>query len=259
MVSSPSKRRVQASRRISRERTKSWNWIGFILRPQAARRAEIGDAAFGGDAGAGEHDRAFALRDEVTKGRDGFGLRGDPDHRRSPVISPRRRLEIISMTATRIRKTIRMNATMSQWLFRAEVGEVVADAAGADDAEHGSGPHVGFEEIKRLAELDRQDLRQEGKAQDLEARAADRGDALDRFSVGILDRLGTEFRERREVRHHQRQHAGHRAETDGGDEHQRPDQRGNAAEDVEDAAHDEVDRPGSRPRSRRRDRRAERR
>ena len=57
--SSMAKRRRQLSSRISWLARKSSNSIGWYLGPDAAGRAEIRDAAFGRDAGAGErHDHS---------------------------------------------------------------------------------------------------------------------------------------------------------------------------------------------------------
>ena len=40
---------------------------GLVARPEAAGRAEVGNAAFGGDAGAGEHHRAPGALDQTRQ------------------------------------------------------------------------------------------------------------------------------------------------------------------------------------------------
>ena len=47
---------------------------GAILRPHAARRAEVGDAALGADAGAGEHDGGTRGGEPLGDFGDGFVL-----------------------------------------------------------------------------------------------------------------------------------------------------------------------------------------
>ena len=59
--------------------------------------------------------------------------------------------------------------------------------------------------------------------------------------VGGLDRLGEQLAERAEIRHRDRQHAGERAEADDVDPDQRPDQRIDAADRIEKAAHRKAD------------------
>ena len=61
---------ARTSSRISWLARKSSNWIGWYLGPDAAGRAEIRDAAFGRDAGAGErHDHAGRLDRARAGGR----------------------------------------------------------------------------------------------------------------------------------------------------------------------------------------------
>ena len=67
--------------------------------------------------------------------------------------------------------------------------------------------------------------------------AAGSPDALDLFLVGSLDGFGKQFAERAEIGQRNRQHAGKRAEANDVDPHQRPDQRIDAADGIERAAH----------------------
>ena len=80
-------------------------------------------------------------------------------------------------------------------------------------------------------------LRHQAEADFVQRVAAGGTDTLDLLLVGGLDRLGEQLAERAEIRDRDRQHAGKRAEADDVDPDQRPDQRIDAADRIEETAH----------------------
>ena len=117
------------------------------------------------------------------------------------------------------------------------LGQLQADAARADDADDGGRAGIRFDEIEHLPRDDRQHLRHQAKAYFMQRVAAGSPDALDLLPVGGLDRLGKQFAERAEVGQRDRQHTGKRAEANDVDPHQRPDQRIDTADGIEETAH----------------------
>src|SRR3954454_10950495 len=120
------------------------------------------------------------------------------------------------------------------------LGQLQADTAGPDDADDGGGAGIRFDEIEHLPRDDRQHLWHQAEAYLMHRVAAGSPDALDLFPVGGLDRLGKQFAERTEVRQRDLQHPGKRAETDDVDPHQRPDQRVDTADGIEEPAYREA-------------------
>ena len=93
-----------------------------------------------------------------------------------------------------------------------------------------------LDEIEHLPGDHGQHLRHQAKSDFVQRIAAGGPDALDLLLVGGLDRFGEQFAERAEIRHRNRQHAGKGAKTDDVDPDQRPDQRVDAADRIEEAA-----------------------
>ena len=94
-----------------------------------------------------------------------------------------------------------------------------------------------LDEIEHLPGDHGQHLRHQAEADLVQRIAAGGADAFDLLLVGGLDRLREQFAERAEIRHRNRQHAGERAEADDIDPHQRPDQRIDAADRIQEPAH----------------------
>ena len=118
--------------------------------------------------------------------------------------------------------------------------QVLADAAGADEAHDGRFAHVDLEAQQRVAHEIRRDLRQRAVAHgDVPGRAG-RRHALDRLHVDVLDDLGEQLAERAQRMDDDGQHAGHRAEPEGDHEHQREDQQRHGAAKLAEAAHGEA-------------------
>ena len=80
------------------------------------------------------------------------------------MIAKRSLLEIQSMTATAIRIIMISERDLSPFIDPDLLGQLQADAAGADDADDGRRARVGFEEIEHLPGDDREHLRQQAKA-----------------------------------------------------------------------------------------------
>ncbi len=98
-----------------------------------------------------------------------------------------------------------------------------------------------FDEIEHLAGDDRQHLRHQAEADFMQGAAAGSSDTFDLLLVGALDRLGEQFAERAEIRHGNREHARERAEAYDIDPDQRPDQRVDAADRVQETAYRKPD------------------
>ena len=74
--------------------------------------------------------------------------------------------------------------------------QVLADAAGADEAHHGGAAHVDLEAQQRVAGEVRQHLRQHREADRSDPARAGRSRTLDRLHVDVLDHLGEQLAER---------------------------------------------------------------
>jgi len=110
------------------------------------------------------------------------------------------------------------------------LGQLQANAAGADNADDGGRAGIRFDKIEHLTGNHRQYLRHQAKSYFVQRIAARRPDAFDLLAVSGLDRLGEQLAERAEIRHRNREHAGEGTETDDIDPDQRPDQRVDAAD-----------------------------
>ncbi len=98
-----------------------------------------------------------------------------------------------------------------------------------------------FDEIEHLTRDHGQDLRDQAEADLVQDAAAGSSDALDLLLVGAFNGLGEQFAQGAEIRHRDGEHAGKRAETDDIDPHQRPDQRVDAADRIQEAPHGETE------------------
>ena len=97
----------------------------------------------------------------------------------------------------------------------------MADAAGADDAEHGGRAHVGLKAIECVGAPQRHDLRDDAEDDLLQPRCSCRPDAFDGPRVDGLDGLREQLGDDADVVHGNRQHAGQWPEPDGNHEQQR--------------------------------------
>ena len=121
-----------------------------------------------------------------------------------------------------------------------------AEAAAADEAEHGGFADVDVPAEQRDRQEGRLHLRPVALEQDRERRGAGGGQRLDRAGLRLLDRLGQEFAGEADRVHGDREHAGERAGAEHRDEEQRPDQRVDRARRDQDEAADGVeDRPSA--------------
>jgi hypothetical protein len=120
------------------------------------------------------------------------------------------------------------------------IGQLETDAPCPHDPQDGSQARIGFEMIQYVAQHHRQDLRQDTKPHDLQPIGTGRPDALDLPALNVLDGFGEELGEGTGIADGNCHHPSERIEANGIDEHQRPEQRIDATDTVEDTAQAEV-------------------
>ena len=134
------------------------------------------------------------------------------------------------------KSSMMMTETFSHWKKRYCVNEHRADAAGADEAEHGRGADVQLEGIEREGHVVGQHLRQHRPAHHL-GTACYRRRRWPRWArVDAVDRLGQQLGDHADVEEDEGHDAGQRADADGGHEDERVEEVGDGADDAEDAA-----------------------
>src|SRR5262249_4563178 len=94
------------------------------------------------------------------------------------------------------------------------------DSAGANEREHGRRPYAELPHVERDRRQRRQDIRDQGIADDLEAAGAAHGDGFERPWFDRLDRFRPQLRDRAGHVKRDAEHAGEGTESDRGDEDQ---------------------------------------
>ena len=107
--------------------------------------------------------------------------------------------------------------------FADGLDQVLADAAGADEAHDRGAADIDLEAQQRIAGEVRQHLRHDGEADDLPPAGAGRGQPVDRLHVDVLDHFGEELAHGAGGVDGDGEHARQRAEAEGDDEDQRED------------------------------------
>ena len=150
-------------------------------RPSGGGDRSAGSAADGG--------RAWRRdRPATARGISGFSCR--------PIRRWRTCEVSVSITDTVMTISTRMRRHVGIVELADRLDQVLADAAGADEAHDRGAAHVDLEAQQRVAHEIRDGLRQRAEAHGDRPRRAAGGDALDRLHVDVLDHLGEQLAER---------------------------------------------------------------